>query len=730
MNISRNDSRSCRGQVKTRNNNRSAFYFYQLLFGLIVVTIFPKYMSAQDYITATGAPTFTTAKPVELGYTDLSSGNLHMEIPILSIPGRGKIPFTASLVYDSHIWEIVHTGGTTYVWQPTNIPNSQGGWRLVTSADVGSLSVIGYSYDCGDGYWTDDGFYISAGHYYTDVGTIFWTDPHGTIRGFGVGMVMDPYNCVGGNQAGAGFASDGTGYYMNADPVAGYKIQDRNGNQVYPVVEDANGNYYTVSGSTWTDTLGRPVLTKSVSGGTTTYTYKDTSGTSRNVVVATTSISPNTDFSLSGVTEFTSGSMTVVSSITIPDVNTSGSNLTYQFAYDTLSTYKYGDLTQVTLPTGGVVQYGYTVFADAYGGKNRWISSRTRGSSTWTYTPSVVSTCSTGGVNCSQTVTYHPPDGNESLYSFNMNNGAWNSGLINYSGSAYSGTIFGTSQMTYDLTNACPTDGCIGAGFVALTNATTTIPTSSSASIQKQTTYSYDNANYRNTTAVKEWDFISTGSSFGSTPNRETDYAFSTSSSYINANMISLPLTQTVYGNGSLVSQIAYAYDGSSLTSTSSSVVQHDYANYGTTNNIRGNLTSIQTCSDASTIASCSSGHKFTTSATYNDTGTLNSITDPRTNNTSFSYINNFYDTDCISSSTVTGAFPTTVTNALSQNTTTKYYSCTGQIQSVTDLNSQTTSYTYDLMLRPYSVTNPDGGVTQTFYYTHMSNNVFEALTM
>jgi hypothetical protein len=49
--------------------------------------------AAQDYLTQTGNPTFTTAQPVELGFINLGNGNLHQTIPLGSFPQRGSLPF-------------------------------------------------------------------------------------------------------------------------------------------------------------------------------------------------------------------------------------------------------------------------------------------------------------------------------------------------------------------------------------------------------------------------------------------------------------------------------------------------------------------------------------------------------------------------------------------------------------------------------------------------------------
>ncbi|HMC29601.1 MAG TPA: hypothetical protein VKL99_02120, partial [Candidatus Angelobacter sp.] len=90
---------------------------------------------AQTYLNSTGVPTFSTLTKVENGFVNLGNGNLHLEIDLGTFPQRGKTKLTAKLVYDSRIWQVVNGA-----WQPTNVANSQGGWRFVTTADPGAVT--------------------------------------------------------------------------------------------------------------------------------------------------------------------------------------------------------------------------------------------------------------------------------------------------------------------------------------------------------------------------------------------------------------------------------------------------------------------------------------------------------------------------------------------------------------------------------------------------------------
>src|SRR5690348_2719928 len=126
---------------------------------VLVISIFLTTIAvAQSYIYDPGRPPYTTSIPVELGFVNVANGNLHLEIPIGSpLPQRGLPPFAASMVYDSRIWTPAGT------WSPSNVKDigkstngnlvsSQGGWRLITTADPGVVSFSSSSDQCLDGH--------------------------------------------------------------------------------------------------------------------------------------------------------------------------------------------------------------------------------------------------------------------------------------------------------------------------------------------------------------------------------------------------------------------------------------------------------------------------------------------------------------------------------------------------------------------------------------------------
>src|SRR5262249_14708898 len=148
--------------------------------------------------------------------------------------------------------------------------------------------------------------------------------------------------------------------------------------QVYPVPTDTNGNYFADG----KDTLSRiPVVTTS-SGNKIYYDVLNPQGGRSRYTVTTETIPVS-------VPNYTT-TITVIQSIELPN------GTSYQFLYNAgTSGDNWGELTSVTLPTGGQVSYGYTTFTDAYGAPwgvyalNRWVTSRTSGGGIWHYTPEV-----------------------------------------------------------------------------------------------------------------------------------------------------------------------------------------------------------------------------------------------------------------------------------------------------------------------------------------------------
>lgn len=669
-------------------------------------------VGAQGYLTNIGVPTYTTSVPVESGSVDLQNGDLHLSIPIGSFPQRAGRTLNYAFVYDSSIWH------TPSGWQPTNVPNatggaSWGGWRLVSSGDAGSVSFDWNNYG---------GLYISD--------EFNWTAPDGTSHDFNIETVEDCTSgtCVADPETGDSFATDASGYHMFVNTFSNATVYAPDGTIVYGFwygQEDPNGNYisYDVSGNL-VDTLGRTLVTKATCSDT-CYDVLGADGSTKRYTIKTTTVDVSTNFLQTGVAEYSTSTtvppITTISEIDLPD------GTKYQFSYDSgTAAGHYGTLISMTLPTGGSISYGYSVFSDAYGNKGNWLTSRvTSGTGvtggTWTYTPVVNSTCSTStSVNCQQKNTVHAPSGDETVYTFNLNGGPWNSLINTYTGSASSGTLLATVTNAWDYTVGCPTYalcGDPGAYWVLQTTKTTTLPIPG-GNINSATTYTWDSSGDGNPTEIDEYNFFA--GAMPSTPDRKTTISYLGGSSYLAANIVNRPEIVTVYdASSTIIAKTYYSYDQSTPVSFTGRT-HHDDTNYGSSNTVRGNLTAVQPYVGGSTYLTKFIG--------YDMLGNVLTSTDFNSDVTSYDYTDNFYD-DPGDGSTPTGHSLSTPTNAylktityptvgsVTVSSTFGYYWGTGQQALATDANSNTTySHFHDPLMRPTSTALPNSGWTRVLY--------------
>ncbi len=689
---------------------RAKLSSYILIIFMLVIS-FASSAQTQTYLNSTGVPTFSTLTKVENGFVNLGNGNLHLEIQLGAFPQRGKTRLDAKLVYDSRIWQVVNGA-----WQPTNVTNSQGGWRFITTADPGAVTQSLTSTVCNGTQ------VIQTWQNFT------WTAPDGTQRIFPITTTQN--QCTGVNTStGDAYAQDSSGFHMYVTNFTTATVFAKNGTQVFPSVKDTNGNFFTADGNGNTiDTLNRTPVTKTVNGSTTFYDVLNSQGATSRFTVTTGTVNVNTAFAQSGVTEY-SGSFTAIQSIALPD------GTSYSFGYDSGTTSGfYGLLTSMTLRTGGQVQYGYTNFSDAYGNSNRWLTSRTA-SGTWSYTPQVLSTCAPGTTGCQQQVTMSKPNGDQIVYTFTLNNGDWNTQSQFYTGASGSGTLLKTITKDYDFSNACPLSGCFGNAYIRTIRVTTTEPVPS-GNITKKTEYSYDSINFGNFSALKEWNYY-TGTP-SATPDRETDYVYLTTTSYANKDIHDRVTSITVKnGAGTQLSQALTSYDSGTLTSVTG-VTHHDDTNFGTSNTVRGNVTQIQRWISGTSF--------LTTSTTYDTTGLRVNVTNPRGHTRTYTYSDNYF-TDANPPVNPPVAFTPTVSThayvtAIKLNETAGsgslhygYYFNTGKIAREDDINLAAIFHHYvDSLDRPTHVydrklINNTRGWTLTVYNSATQTDTYRGIT-
>jgi YD repeat-containing protein len=173
------------------------------------------------------------------------------------------------------------------------------------------------------------------------------------------------------------------------------------------------------------------------------------------------------------------------------------------------------------------------------------------------------------------------------------------------------------------------------------------------------------------------------------------------------------------------VAETDYAYDQTAVSGTSG-VAQHDYKNYSSSYNIRGNATSKSEW--VNTI-----GNWLTWNYSYDDTGQQRTMSDPKGNGTTYSFADAF--PACGPTGQNTNAYLTNITDAKGFTQSFTYRYCDGQLNSATDRNNQPTTYSYtnsqgvqDPLGRLKEVDYPDGGQTlYTYTDTPLAVSVAES---
>ena len=649
-------------------------------------------------------------EPVELGFVENASGDLHLEIPLGSFPQRAaKTPVTYRYIYDSSIWTV---NPIQHVWMVNPVTAGQEGvWHLASTSALNVYYSALY-----------DGSLVT----YFD---FLWLDASGTEHQFPITTGTSVHNTPTGDA----FAADSSGYHMYVTNYTNAKVYAPDGtlvcqspavtdsNNHYIDVEDTNGNLYSETYGNelpqgFFDTTGRQAIQIAQP-----FVLNSQGGYSQYSVTYAT-IPVKTAFGQSGITEY-SGSITVTQSITLPPVN--GVSGQYVFKYDCDSgtgnaacgspsgqSGYYGLLTSITLPTGGTINYGYTTFSDSYGTHSRWLNSRTSAGGTWSYTPQVISTCSSTQVGCQEKVTIAKPSGASVVYTFTLNNGAWPTQIQTSDSSGNLSTV----ANTFDFSVSCPFNysfsPCYGAGYVRLLTTQTTVPTPS-GNISKKTQLSYDGPQTGNVTAAKEWRYYS--GSFPSTPDRETDATYLSTGT----NDIDKPLSVTIKNSsGSMIAQNLYTYDSYSGSCPGglvavSGVTNHDDTNFGSGYTARGNPTQVQQWVSGSSY--------LTTTYCYDTTGQVTEKIDPAGNPTQYGYTDNYYDDNgsnppILVGGQPTNAYVTSVTQPIIGTAHIGYYYGSGNQALSTDQNGATMyDHFMDPLDRPTETVLPIGWSLQTY---------------
>ena len=670
----------------------------------------------------------------DIDLINLSTGRLTVRAPFLSYPQRGsdlKIDF--ELVYHGDPWVAVKTNcdakglNCTLVWQqayPNGSLNSQVGVNVYESGVVG-VGASDYQTSPLNPY----GFF--------EIWTIGMPDGTSHVMG---GATSNGTCQIGNNTISNGYGTfesiDGTGWQMTAPSSSctggfqGVTITSPTGVRSYGGYsrEDRNGNQITASGSIITDTMGRQIPFPPVEG-----SAGNTNSTGCTGPLPIASAVSWTPPGYNGGTlsyKFCYANVPIV----LPDLGGGGYNYpqpmlqsivlpngtTWTFVYSGMDSqgYSRGDLTQITLPTGGTISYTYNgavVYPECLpkeitGGSSP-VGIRTvdandgTGPQQWTY--------SLGGSQNAPTITVTNPLNNDTVHTFtSIGTGyscsPYETQTQNYQGHQSGGTLLKTVATQYQYSSS----GLLNPPFtlstsVVPTSITTTWPNNQVSQITKSydSGFSYLNfpagtstAIYGKVTSESAYDY-GAGAPGSLLRKTNTQYLAFANSNYLTNNLLNLVSSvQTLDGGGTQRAYTSYGYDESGLQP--SNVTEQKVAGLA----YPGNQTSVHHWLNTGTLTCPGGGSGGSNSNTistvvYYDTGKVYSASDPCGHSTTYRYSSTYY-----------GAFPTTVTNALSQSTTNVYDFNSGVLTSSTDPNQLTSTYTYDSMWRLAQANHPDNG--------------------
>lgn len=706
-------------------------------------------LNAQTSISAIGNPNESARFPIENGFINLGNGNVHLEIPIAAYPQRGDLSVAATFVYDSSIWQVVNSPDYhNPEWYPA---------LTAGSYDTAVYGGLGWTFQYGryyEGTATINSYTCPAGSGYNSTvvySNIRWSDPQGTLHAFPITTTYIgncPNSTYTSNPSGQGYAVDGSGYYAVVSNYTNLQVWDSKGTQVVnmpvsgngesgsPTI-DRNGNYisYSQQGAITSDSLQHPNIAETI---TSWDSYGNPAAVQLSVPIAQgqtatytityENIAVNTDFHVSGapfgyggyVMEF-DGIINVIESIGLPD------GTSYAFQYDQCpsnqgcnpigsTNYAYGELTGITLPHGGTVSLGYA--SDANAGTTepaRWVSSHSGsdGSTTfqYQYVGNYPNTRETGGYSCKEVTNTATSATLQSAYVFSNCNGNILPMKVLLSPASSPSSVDAFVLFQYDFSHPCQGSACTGAQWTNLLGKTVVLPSSGSynsilsgssgSGLITDIQYQYATPGSGIATSIKQWDFYS-GSyptslpdSPSGNPTRETDLVLG-----YTVNHALFPSSKTIVNSGGSTT-FTYSYDESSYVGT--------WAPSGTPNHnaqwaagTPGNLTTISECCAIVGGSSVPLAKHFY----YDTAGAIIESTDSNNNNTYFGYDSTDTFAQKITLPPTTGLNGTQVAHI----TKPVFDFNSGQIASLTDQNSQQTTYTYDSLGRLWTVKFANGG--------------------
>lgn len=627
------------------------------------------------------------------------SGEITINIPLFTVKGRGQVAVPIGVSPTPPTWDVTansYISGCPSCTVNWSYSMSGTGWGNVLGYGAGQMAFRSSGDYCvvgsgGAEQWNNtltratftapDGTETEfvdqktngtpePGSTSYNRGTVFIAD-NGTMALFtSSAPVTDSASCASGESllaSGTLLFRDGTRYTLSNGSVT--------------QIEDSNGNI-TTFGSTITDSLGRTYkITYANANNNYAYDqiqYSGEGGATRTITIRYASLA---SLLASGESVQTYGNLWsislsngnqqfnptgLISEIDLPD------GTKYSFTY-----HSYGDVAQVTLPMGGVIEYSYNE-------NTNWA---TTGSGTIYYQPfnENVTVPAASTFSLSRPLQSRKQLLNGAVISemdfvggneIDWKDGSGNilakqtytiasSGTLASSGTNYNPPQYDeTTSVTYYDASGNTVLKSQSIDYVEPLNCKTNCSTAQKVTTYKngmvtQTGYTYDQNN--NVTDEKDYDW-GTGNPGGLLREVKTTYSPYSSSSVNILGLVSN--VQVLDGAGKLYSHATYSYDQYTAPQTPiyncGNVSGHDNTNYAGGTGLgatRGNLTQISQWLNTNSSW-------LNTYQSYSMCGNLMQIQDANGNTTSFSYNDNFSDGN---DSRNTYGFLTAVTNALRQ---------------------------------------------------------------
>ncbi len=716
---------------------------YVLTLMFVALKVLANAQNPVDLIT--GIQPFGTYHLSNIDSINVANGRMTVDIPLISYPQRGGQLQLNYVVHYHNTGKVL--GGTTGC-----LPLVIGSGCQVFPYDSGSFIIethaISPSFGCSTGMGTCPAQLNLAD------GTII---PMAAISGAS-------YRTIDGS----GYRLDTVpGYPLNQRPPSpnyGYTLIEPSGiRHIAPasgspvITEDTNGNQITSAGGLLTDTLGRTIPLP-----TTTTDYTGCSGplpissatawnppginggtfTIKLCYVDITEIMPPDQYLVQPYYTTTSSQL---QSVVLPN----GATWTLQYATDGS-----GNITQITLPTGGTISYTwinpYYPTQPEYNSYPFAVATRTQNANdgtppaTWTYHYIRVS-----GQAFPVVTIVTDPEGNDIVHTFG---GLGVGGTFyqetmtqSYQGSSSGGTLLKTVTRDYQTALAKTPVSQVSAQTVVPIRTTTIWPNGQQSKVEQDwdtgfTVYesTYDsNGNwtggtcntcggslYGIVTAAREYDFGNGAPAASPSRTISTPSWSLSNQAYLNNNILHLPSSKTILdASNATIASTTYAYDEpSSALRPSGIAVQHD--SNPPTGTARGNMTS------ASKWLNTTNG-SLVDKTQWFDTGERYQVLDAMNHATTYFY-DPFY----------AGGYLTQTCNALGQCVSATFDLNTGVMTSFTSENAtsqasgntpgdtgHTITYSYDSILRLTQALmppDPTNGNTQSHVrYNYSPPNVF-----